>query len=278
MPYAERGAHRIHYEVQGPEEAPPLLLIMGMSFSSRAWEPLPVRLAQDFRVVLFDNRGTGRSSLHRRPYRIRHLAEDAAAVLDAAGLERAHVFGISMGGMVALELALRHAERVRSLALGATCAGWLRSRKMAPRTMGTMFAASLLGRRAEMLPPLFVSAEHLARDPEGFARWHAGVERSGSLTSLLQTLAIALHSTEKRLSRLEVPALVLTGDRDLLIPPENSRRLARLLRAELVELPGAGHCFPVERPDETVAALHRHILGSDRGSAGGPSPVTLPPQ
>jgi 3-oxoadipate enol-lactonase len=261
MPYAVRGNHRIHFEVAGPEEAPPLLLIMGMSFSSRAWGSLPERLARDFRVVVFDNRGTGRSSLHRRPYRIRHLAGDAAAVLDAAGVDRAHVFGISMGGMVGLELALHHADRVRSLALGATCAGWLRSRKMAPRTLGRMVAASLLGRRAEMLPPLFVSPEALARDPEGFARWHAGVERSGPWTSLLQTLAIVLHSTERQLSRLEVPTLVLTGDRDLLIPPENSRRLARLLRAELVVLSGAGHCFPVERPDETLAALERHFLG-----------------
>jgi 3-oxoadipate enol-lactonase len=261
MPFAERGAHRIHYELGGPENGPPLLLIMGMSFSSRAWGSLPERLARDFRVVVFDNRGTGRSTLHPRPYRIRHLAGDAAAVLDAAGIERADVFGISMGGMVALELALHHTERVRSLALGATCAGWLRSRKMAPRTLATMLAASLLGRRAELLPPLFVSPEALARDPEGFARWHAGVERSGPLTSLLQTLAIVFHSTERHLSRLQIPALVLTGDRDLLIPPENSRRLAELLRAELVVLPGAGHCFPVERPEETVAALERHFLG-----------------
>ena len=273
MPYADRGTHRIHYDVHGPPDAPPLLLIMGMSFSSRAWDPLPVRLAEDFRVVLFDNRGTGRSTLHRRFYRIHHLAEDAAAVLDAAGVESAHVFGISMGGMVALELALRHEARVRSLTLGATCAGWFRSRKMALGTLGTMFAASLLGRRARMLPPLFVSPEHLARDPEGFARWHAGVERAGSLTSLLQTAAIVRHSTERRLSGLRVPVLVLTGDRDLLIPPENSRRLAELLRAELVVLEGAGHCFPVEQPDAVVEALARHVRAAGaptRAPAGPP--------
>lgn len=264
MPFADRGTHRIHYEVQGPEDAPPLLLIMGMSFSSRAWDPLPVRLAEAYRVVLFDNRGTGRSTLHRRPFRIRHLAEDAAAVLEAAGLESAHVFGISMGGMVALELALRHEARVRSLILGATCAGWLRSRKLSLRTLARMFVASLLGRRAELLPPLFVSREHLARDPEGFARWHAGVERSGPLTSLLQTIAIALHATEARLSRIRVPTLVIGGDRDLLIPPENSARLAEVLRAERVVLPGAGHCFPVECPDATVEALHRHIRGAGK--------------
>lgn len=262
MPYADRGTHRIHYEVHGRTDAPPLLLIMGMSFSSRAWDSLPVRLADSFRVVLFDNRGTGRSTLHRRLYRVRHLAEDAAAVLDAAGVESAHVFGVSMGGMVALELALRHEDRVRSLALGATCASWFRSRKMAPRTLATMVTASLLGRRAEMLPPLFVSLEHLARDPEGFARWHAGVERSGPLASMLQTAAIVLHSTERRLSRLRVPALVMTGDRDLLIPPENARHLAEVLRADLLVLEGAGHCFPVERPDATVAALVQHALGA----------------
>lgn len=269
MPYADRGTHRIHYEVHGRADAPPLLLIMGMSFSSRAWDPLPARLARDFRVVLFDNRGTGHSTIRRRFFRIRHLAEDAVAVLDAAGVDQAHVFGISMGGMVALELALRHEERVRSLALGATCAGWLRSRKMSPRTLATMVAAAILGRRAQLLPGLFVSPQHLARDPEGFARWHAGVGRSGPLTALLQTAAILLHSTEKRLSQLRVPVLVMTGDRDLLIPPENSRGLAELLHADLVVLEGAGHCFPVEGPDQTVSALARHILGTP---ASGPSP------
>src|SRR5512143_2238109 len=129
MPYADRGSHRLSFDVRGTDEKPALLLIMGMGFSSRAWGALPDLLSEDFRVIAFDNRGTGRSSARGRFFRVRDMADDAAAVLDAAGASSAYVFGISMGGMVALELALRHPGRVRALVLGATFAGWARSKK-----------------------------------------------------------------------------------------------------------------------------------------------------
>src|SRR6185436_5105028 len=107
MPYVLRGARRVYYEVLGPEGAPPLLLIMGMGFSSRGCDELPMRLADRFRIVVFDNPGTGRSVMPKPVLKIRHMAADADAVLSAAGIESASVFGISMGGMIALELTLR---------------------------------------------------------------------------------------------------------------------------------------------------------------------------
>jgi len=112
----------------GSKGAPPLLLIMGLALSARGWGRLARVLSRHFRVVVFDNRGTGRSGRARLGLRMRDLADDAAAVLDAAGIESADVFGISMGGMIAQELALRHPRRVRRLALGLCCRSSSRAR------------------------------------------------------------------------------------------------------------------------------------------------------
>ncbi len=272
MPFVDRGSHKIYFEVAGPGDAPPLLLIMGMGFSSRGWDTLPSRLAPEFRVVWFDNRGTGRSTIPRHPFTMRQMAADAAAVLDAAWIESAAVFGISMGGMIALELALRYPARVRALVLGATAAGWLRSAKPSAATLGTLVLGSLL---AGLGPPsrlakVLVSEEHLARDREGFERWLSRSEHVSRWIAAHQAAAIATHATEARLATLHVPTLVLTGTADRLVPAENSRRLASMIPgARLVELPGAGHCFPLERIDDTVRELTAFLREVVPGGAAG---------
>ncbi len=265
MPFAERQTHRLHFEIQGPEGAPPLLLIMGMGFPARAWHALPDRLAESFRVLTFDNRGTGSSTPGRGLFRIRDMAEDAVAVLDAAGLARAHVFGVSMGGMIALELVLNAPERVRSLALGATFAGHLRAVKPPLGTLRDLLVARTVPRSRAV--PIFarflVSKEYLAREPGAFERWLARCGPPSTGVLMRQLAAVVRHATESRLPRIDAPTLVITGDRDRLVPVENSRRLARAIRgARLVELAGAGHCFPLERPAETVKALSDHFLPS----------------
>lgn len=264
MPVVDRGSHRIHFEVVGRADAPPLLLVMGMGFSSRAWHTLPALLRDDFRVVVFDNCGTGRSSAPRALRRTRHMAEDAIAVLDALGLARVFVFGISMGGMVAQELALQHPERVRALALGATFAGHLRSAKPPVGVALELLRAALRGERVapEQLARLLVSRAYFGADRAGFERWMRTVEPVRAAVALRQLLAVVLHETRRRLPALRVPTLVITGDADRLVPPANSHELARLIPgARLVLLPGAGHVFPVERPAETVAELRRFFLG-----------------
>jgi pimeloyl-ACP methyl ester carboxylesterase len=275
MPTLQRGTRRLWFETTGESTAPPLLLIMGMGFSSRAWGALPLRLAEQYRVITFDNRGTGRSTGTGFGFRVKDMADDAVAVLDAAGVERAFVFGISMGGMAALELALRHAERVRGLVLGATFASWLRSRKPSVPVMSSLVVGSALSRAGAhgLLGRALVSAEHLRADFDAFASWIASGERASPRVLLQQMTAVTLHDAMKRLPELSVPTLVLTGDNDRLVPAENSRRLAEAIPgARLVLLPGAGHCFPLERFEDTRRELTRffgEVAGAERRTGRG---------
>lgn len=262
MPFTERAGHQIHYQVRGAPDAPPLLCIMGLALSSRAWDRLPERLAGRFRVITFDNRGTGRSGRAGWAFRMRDLAEDAASVLDAVGAERAGVFGISMGGMIAQELALLHPERVSKLALGATFAAWLRSHKPGLRTQLDLLLMNL-GRATERrVARVLVSQEWQRHHPRSALDWILRAEATSVRFALAQMLAIARHATTRRLAQIAAPTLILTGDADKLVPPRNSDLLLRLIpNSRLVVLRGAGHAFPLEREEETVRALEQHFLG-----------------
>ncbi|HET7788403.1 MAG TPA: alpha/beta fold hydrolase [Myxococcales bacterium] len=260
MPRTERG---IHYEALGDPARPPLLLIMGLALSSRAWDRLPEHLARDFHVLVFDNLGTGRSPRRGVAYRMRHLAHDALAVLDAARVEKAHVFGISMGGMIAQELAIRHPERVRSLALGCTFASWRKATAPRLRTKIDLVLLNLGRVTPGRIARILVSAEWHRSHPDSAQQWLRRAERTALRFATAQVLAIARHHTLDRLQHIRAPTLVLTGDKDRLVPPANSEVLARSIpRARLQILRGAGHVFPLEREEETVRALRQHFLAS----------------
>jgi pimeloyl-ACP methyl ester carboxylesterase len=269
MPLVQRGAHFLHYETLGDPTAPPLLLIMGLALSSRAWDRLPALLARRFHVLVFDNRGTGRSARHGRAYRMAELADDAAAVIEAAGARSAHVFGISMGGMIAQELALRHPERVRSLALGCTFASWRRSKRPDWRTQLDLLLLNIGIVSPRRVAGILVSRDWHDKNPRGAVEWIRRAERTTLRYALAQMAAIARHHTLSRLSTIRAPTLVITGDADRLVPPKNSQVLAQAIPgARLVMLHGAGHCFPLEQEQETVRALSEHFLGSDMRVAG----------
>lgn len=272
MPFVEHAGYRLHYRTAGPPAAPPLLLIMGLGLCSAAWDTLPALLAERFRVIAFDNRGVGRSTIARGFLRIRDLADDAARVLDGERAEQAFVFGLSMGGMIAQELALRHPARVRALALGATFGGHLRSHKPDLSAARDLLLVGL-AHRPRPLARLLVSDDYYARNEARFLAWFARQSRAARAVLRRQLVAIALHEAERRLPSIRAPTLVITGDRDRLVPVENSRRLARLIPgARLVELPGAGHAFPFERAEETTRLLAAHFLAEGRpGDGGGPA-------
>ncbi len=269
MPLAERAGHAIHFEALGDPAAPPLLLIMGLALSSRGWETLPRRLAERFHVLVFDNRGTGRSGRMGWMYRMRDLADDAAAVLDAAEVAQADVFGISLGGMIAQELVLRHPNRVRRLALGATFASFWRSTKAGPRILLQAMVAHLGRRRtvAGRVARLLVSDRFHAANPERGRKWILASEFGGFRCAIAQMAAVVRHATLRRLARIRAPTLIITGDADRLVPARNSEVLATSIPgARLLVLPGAGHAFPLEREDETVRALTAQFLDAPQSS------------
>jgi 3-oxoadipate enol-lactonase len=268
VPRISLGDVETYYELRG--EGAPLLLAMGWRGNLDWWpEPLVASLARRHRVLLFDNRGAGRTGDPGGVFTMARMADDAAALLEALSIPRAHVFGVSMGGMIAQELALRHPQRVERLVLLATHCG-RRAVRWTPaiaRAWARWLRAPT-GLDRHLLYMLF--SEDIARtDPKRFAEFARVVMKHpmGRWTSFKQYLAILGHDTWGRLPRLAAPTLVLAGERDLMIAPENSRMLAaRIPNARLVTFPRTGHALLREKVRE-IDELLADFLGADQAGA-----------
>src|SRR4051794_23412783 len=244
-------AGTLHWESAGSGE--PVLMIMGLGLSGGAWwRTVPV-LSRRLRVITYDNRGVGRSPSLVHSYTTEAMADDAVSVLDAAGLERAHVYGISLGGMVAQHLALRHPDRVRSLVLGATHAGGPHTAR--PDRDVVAFLRHRLAMRHEegawaSVPFNYserVRDEHPERIAEDIAQ---RLSHPFPLQAYrAQMWAGTLHDCYDRLDRITAPTLVVHGREDRMVPVENARLIAeRIPKARLVELERTGHLYPTEEP------------------------------
>jgi 3-oxoadipate enol-lactonase len=244
----------------------PLLLIQGMSGTHLSWgEPFVEALAADFDVARYDHRGIGRSVAVTDPFSIADLADDAAGVLDALGWESAHVLGISMGGMVAQELALRRPERIRTLALGCTYCGGPGSALAPDATVQRLSAGMTSGDRERAIRTMFdvnVSTAFAERDGAYDAfRAMAKALPAPLPVIMLQMQAIAQHDTSARLPSLDFPTLVVHGDADAMLPVQNGRLIAELIpRARLEILEGVGHMFWWEQPERSAALVREHAL------------------
>jgi 3-oxoadipate enol-lactonase len=250
----------IHWE--GTGDGPPVLLITGLGLSGGAWwRTVPV-LAKSLRVITFDNRGVGRSSSPSYSFTTEAMAEDAVSVLDAAGIERAHMYGISLGGMVAQQLALRHPDRVRSLVLGATHPGGPRVAAPEDRVMEFFRRRSTLPQDEAAWASVPYNygpdcrrrhAERIAEDIEQRLThpFSGGAYRA-------QLCAAQLHNAQQGLRRIEVPTLIVHGRHDRVIPVANAHLLADgIPHARLRILERSGHMYPTEQPDidEEIAAF-----------------------
>lgn len=251
---------------------PALLLLNGWTASGLVWPQSWVRrLEENYRVIRVDNRGTGWSRTAPHPFTVADLADDARNVLRACGVEHATVLGVSMGGMVAQELAARHGELVDRLVLVA-------SRPPVPAWVGSDGDARLTMMKTpaggEDLREFFIALWGRLTGP-GFAERHPDViaevadqvlaRVTPRVTVISQARAIWCWHGKSRIRRIDAPTTVVHGDRDSVIPVGNGMRLARLIpNADYVELPGVGHLVPQEAGDDLLKVL---------GCAAGPVPV-----
>jgi 3-oxoadipate enol-lactonase len=258
VPFVQSDDVRIYYEAHG--KGPALLLVPGIPAISSDWFPFADGLSERFRVVVYDNRGSGRSDAPPGPYSTRKLAGDAVAVLDTLEIERAHVFGVSLGGMIAQELAIGFPKRLDRLVLGCTQAS-TRAAVRPGREVSLAFAFETddWAERMRVLAPFafapdvdaqllasFIDKKSVDVQPEHGYRGQIG--------------AVLGHDALDRLGSIERPTLVVTGAEDAVIPAENSETLReRIPRARLEVIEGAGHLFFIEQPERTLAVLETFL-------------------
>ena len=249
MAYVENQGARIYWDEQGIGD--PILLIMGLAYPSCMWFHTRPVLSKQFRTIAFDNRGIGNSDVPPGPYPIALMASDVAAVLDAAGLDTAHVFGVSMGGMIAQEFALQYPKRVRSLILGCTAAGGptaVRAEQDAIQMLMTRDRMSPEQALQAPVPFIYDSATSRERIDEDLEHRRPWLPRAEGYIAQLQ--GILAWEGYSRLSAITAPTLVIHGESDRLVPPGNGKLIAeRIPGAKLVMIPHASHLFLTDQTD-----------------------------
>ena len=259
MAFVENQGARIYWDEQGQGE--PIVLIMGLGYPSEMWYRIRPALSARYRTIALDNRGAGRSDVPPGSYSIPQMASDAAAVLDAAGIESAHVFGVSMGGMIAQEFALQYPARVRSLILGCTAAGGPTAVRAEPEAIQMLMSRARMSpeQAAEAAVPfIYDRATPRERIDEDLAirrPWFPSPE--GYAAQLQGILAWEAYS---RLGQIVAPTLVIHGESDRLVPPGNANLIAeRIPGAKLVMIPRASHLFFTDQPEVAHRAIKEFL-------------------
>ena len=259
---------RFWCEVHG-EQGTPVVLIMGFGISGRAWAPQVEALAKHHRVLIFDNRGIGESESSKTPYGFTDLADDTVALMTAVGFDRAHVVGVSMGGMIAQHLVLRHPARVLSLTLIATLPGGsLRHTLPRPGVLALFVKANTSRgeRRFAALRQLLYPAAFLRdiQPEQGFSPQNLGIFAvpADTTTRLNQLRAVMVHDLTGDLHRVVAPTLIIKPESDILVRPHNSERLHQLIAGStILRLKDTGHGVTHQRAATVNQALLDHFAG-----------------
>jgi 3-oxoadipate enol-lactonase len=254
MPLIKAGNINLSYDTFGDGE--PLLLIMGFGMSGAGWIPsLP--FFNGFKCIYFDNRGTGLSDKPEGIYTVEGMADDASNLLRALRIPKAKVFGVSMGGMIAQELTLRHPEQVSKVVLGCTMAGGPTAKMTTPDVLERLMTANkIMGtdpdKAFDLLLPAIMPPEFVAEHPEIKQMMLAGakmVPPTPPETSDRAMAGIQQFNAFDRLSQIKCPVLIVHGDKDVLVMPENANLIkSKIPQAELYIISGAGHAFQAADP------------------------------
>jgi pimeloyl-ACP methyl ester carboxylesterase len=264
MPLARVGEIELSYKRAG--SGPPLLMIMGMSGTFDHWNAgFLDDLRRDFDTIVYDHRGVGSSTRLEGPLTIAQLADDATGLLAALEVESAHVLGISMGGMVAQELALRHPERVRTLTLGCTYCGGEGSALTPEDVMLRLAGGMRSGDRERAIRTAWEVnvSPGFAANEDAYGRFlEIGRRRAVSVEVIMeQVRAIVEHDTSARLPRIAQPTLVVHGTLDQMIPVQNGHMIAGLIGGSRLEIyDGVGHLFVWERPESSAELIRAHAV------------------
>ena len=258
MPLARAEGANIYYEVIGQGE--PLVLIQGHGHHLLHWGALPNEFVKiGYQVVLVDNRGVGRSDKPYDPVTISMMADDVCKVMDAAGIGRASVFGVSMGGMIAQVFALNHPDRLTNLILGCTFPGGQNQVKSDSEAAKILSDYEYLKnmtpeQRSMTVFKFFCSEEFIQENPEAFKYYHQVTTDypTPTFTFKRQAEVILKEDTWDRLPGIKAPTMIITGTADRIVPFKNSELLEeRIPGAELVLLQDKLHGFFIEAMDST---------------------------
>lgn len=256
MSIAKVNGINLYYEIHGSGE--PLLLIMGYGSNSGHWFVIRDRLAKEHQLIMFDNRGTGRSDKPDIPYTSEMMTGDIIGLLDAIGIGATNVFGVSMGGMIAQEFALGYPERVKRLILGCTSCGGPNAIGSTPEATAFLFdpAQAKLSNeeKAYSTVPWLWNKDFIDRHPEAVKRYVTTTTQYPTpfYAYICQGHFIMAFNSYDRLPEIKAKVLVICGAEDRLIPAENSRILAsKIVDSELVILENAGHGFISDSAEES---------------------------
>ncbi len=257
MPVADRGHTQIFWEEQGSGE--PLLLVMGLGWPRQMWTRHLPALTERFRVITFDNRGVGQTATTLSRWTLSDMADDAVAVLDAAGVTRAHVYGASMGGGIAQVMTLENPDRVGALILG--CTATKAARRLVPfrPVIRRLLPALPRGRQARTIALAQALVYGPATDPALIAedvRLLDSLRRPAEGIRAQRRAVQNYEGSQLRLRSIRSPTLIIHGSDDLLVPVRYGEELARLIPgATLVVLPGAGHMYVTDATEAAGSAV-----------------------